>query len=146
MRELWMDVFGDDRATVDHFILSYYDPALCYTHIKEDRVVAMLHIVPITHNGNRCAYIYAVATAEEYRGRGIASALITSALRDIDRGGYDYAALIPATAETAKFYERFGFEYTTELFDFSEVDTDYDLGTGVREQDVAMIRNCLKFI
>ena len=140
LRELWIDCFGDSLQIIDHFMVSHYDPALCYTHIEAGRVVGMLHIVPMVISERRCAYIYAVATDSRFRGRGIATELMTAALRDIDRGEYDYAALIPADSHTAKFYERFGFESTGELFDFSDFDPEYDFGTGDSSLNFAMIR------
>jgi predicted acetyltransferase len=101
----------------------------------------MLHVVPLHSEAQSIAYIYGVATRAEYRNRGIASALLTSALHNIDSGRYHRTILIPADQNSAKFYEKFGFKATGELFNCAEFNIDYDLGTGNREQDFVMERN-----
>lgn len=143
LRELWIDTFGDDRSTIDHFFVRHFDPALCFTHTVAGRVVAMLYVVPLISAQSRVAYIYAVATSADFRRQGIASALMSSALRSIEQAGFDYAALIPADSYATRFYERFGFSLTDAPFDFSPFDTDYDLGTGTAERNVAMVRKFL---
>ena len=140
MQSLWSEVFGDAKQDIDDFFVKLYDPALAFTHTADNQVVAMLHIVPLQRETERIAYIYAVATKEPYRRKGIASALLQSALRTIERGGFHRAMLIPADQHSAKFYEQFGFSATGELFNSSEFGIDYDLGTGNSEQDFVMER------
>ncbi len=141
MRSLWSDIFGDSQQDIDDFFVRIYDPALAFTHTEEGRVVAMLHVVPLHSEAQSIAYIYGVATRAEYRNRGIASALLTSALHNIDSGRYHRTILIPSDQNSAKFYEKFGFKATGELFNSAEFSVDYDLGTGNREQDFVMERN-----
>jgi predicted GNAT family N-acyltransferase len=66
--------------------------------------------------------------------------LIRAALQTIDRGNYHRSILIPADEKSAKFYERFGFKATGELFNSAQFEIDYDLGTGNSEQDFVMER------
>ena len=140
MHQLWSEVFGDTKQEIDDFFVKVYDPALAFTHTIDNKVVAMLHIVPLEREHKQIAYIYAVATAEQYRHQGIASTLITSALRTIEQRKFHSAILIPASHTSAKFYERFGFKMTGELFDSTLFNIDYDLGTGKTEQDFVMER------
>ena len=84
----------------------------------------------------RIAYIYAVATKPEYRGRGIASKLLHEALRLIKASGrFDIAALIPSSTESKRLYERVGFVDTQTPMEFPA--NDY-LGTGSVPHDLAM--------
>lgn len=140
MRQLWQRVFGDDRKTIDHFFTNLFDPELCFTYSADNHIVAMLHIVPLISPQHRTAYIYAVATDPAYRNQGIASSLVRAALQKIEASGYTSTTLIPADLYAIKFYERFGFECTGNLFDFSEFNIDYDLGTGTPERDFAMVK------
>ena len=141
MIALWSEVFGDEQQDIEDFFVRLYDPALTFTHSFDNQTVAMLHIIPLQSETENIAYIYAVATKEQFRGRGIASALLTSALRTIEQGRFHRAMLIPADQTSAKFYERFGFRATGELFNSFHFDIDYDLGTGNSEQDFVMVRN-----
>lgn len=141
IKELWREVFGDDNATIDHFMVQLFDPALCFTHTEDGKIVSMLHLVPLVGEQQSVAYIYAVATAPEYRGRGIASSLIRKALDTIDRSErYHYTAIIPSSEQSAALYRKFGFEKSNSPFDFSQFEIDYDLGTGDKNMDIAMIR------
>ena len=141
MRQLWQKVFGDDRDTIDHFFVRLFDPALCFTYSADNHIVAMLHVIPLISPQHRTAYIYAVATDPDYRNQGIATSLVKSALQSIKAAGYASATLIPADSYATKFYSRFGFECSNNLFDFSEFNIDYDLGTGNPEHDFAMTKN-----
>ena len=144
MRQLWHDTFGDDIATIDHFFIRLYNSARCFTHSINNRTVAMLHIVPIVENGEQNGYIYAVATAPEFRGQGIASDLIRRAIDGVQKGGiYNQLLLIPANEQLVSFYKKFGFEPTGELFTQPQNITDYDLGSGNSAQDFVMRRKIL---
>ena len=144
MRQLWHDTFGDDIATIDHFFVSLYNPALCFTHSINNRIVAMLHIVPIVENGEQNGYIYAVATTPEFRHQGIASTLINRAIESVQKGGiYNHLLLIPANEQLVSFYKKFGFEPTGELFTQPQNITEYDLGSGNGGQDFVMRRKIL---
>ena len=140
IRDLWHRVFGDDRVLIDDFLVRLYDATLCFTSKRETKVVSMLHVVPLQSEERKIAYIYAVATDEEWREKGIASQLINRALKSIDEDEYQYTVLIPSDSKTARFYTKFGFEHSGKLFDFSEFGIDYDLGTGDSNQNFAMIR------
>lgn len=55
----------------------------------------------------RCAYLYAICTAESHRGAGI----MTKLMRDLFNGelrakGYDFAILVPADTDLIAYYER----------------------------------------
>ena len=141
MVALWHEVFGDDLQSIEEFFVRIYNPSRCFTQIIDNRVVAMLHIIPIEQNGVLSAYIYAVATAPQFRHRGIAHTLIEQAIESIRKVGiYDRIILIPASKEAENLYSEFGFEMTDEYFDQSESGIDYDLGSGNNSQDFVMVR------
>lgn len=143
--ELWQRVFGDKRSDIEEFMVQLYSPERAFTLSEEGQIVSMLHIVPLSDSIRKIAYIYAVATAEEYRGRGLATQLITRALEVIDSSDFDCAVLIPSSSSTAHFYEKFGFRYTGYTLDFSTFGIDFDLGTGDSSKDFAMERRVCLF-
>lgn len=135
MRIMWHEIFGDEIDEIDSFLLTHSD-AIPLIHKENGLVASMLYIVPLQMWGKRIAYIYAVATKPEYRGRGIASKLLHEALRLIKASGrFDIAALIPSSTESKRLYERVGFVDTQTPMEFPA--NDY-LGTGSVPHDLAM--------
>ena len=139
MREMWHDIFGDEIAEIDSFLLRH-DDAVPFIHQENGEVASMLFVVPLQMWNQRVAYIYAVATKPEYRGRGIASQLLAEAMQFICTGGnFDLAALIPSSNESKRLYARVGFLDAQIPMYFPT--SDY-LGTGSEPHDLAMICHC----
>ena len=139
MREMWHDIFGDERHEIDSFLIRHTD-AVPFIHKEGDEVISMLFVVPLRMWEQRVAYIYAVATKPKYRGRGLASALLNEALCYIRKSdNYDCAALIPSSIESKELYSRLGFVDSQIPMHFPA--TDY-LGTGSEPHDLAMICHC----
>lgn len=76
---LWQEVFGDPPAFTSKFYNTFGADCAFVAKIDE-KIVAMIHALPIVlaQNGQYFwgVYIYALATAPDYRGKGIASALL----------------------------------------------------------------------
>ena len=139
MRTIWHDVFGDEIADIDAFFLRHSE-AMPFIHKENGEVVSMLFVVPLQMWGKRVAYIYAVATKPEFRGRGIASSLLDKAMQYCCIGEeYDIIALIPSSIESKRLYERLGFEDRQIPMEFPI--NDY-LGTGSVPHDLAMVKPC----
>ena len=137
IRALWHEIFGDEISEIDSFLLRH-DDAIPLIHKENGAVVSMLFVVPLQMWEQCVAYIYAVATKTEFRGRGIASKLLNEALRRIEKSDkFDIAALIPSSIESKRLYERLGFEDIQKPMVFP--DADY-LGTGSVPHDLAMIK------
>ncbi|MBQ7856250.1 MAG: GNAT family N-acetyltransferase [Alistipes sp.] len=137
IRTLWQELFGDSREQIDSFLGRYYRPDLTLTHEVAERIVSMLHIVPMQDSeGRRAAYIYAVATSAEHRGQGIASALLRQATQKIEADGYDYAFLIPSSDDALRLYRRLGFCEPLLPVHFG---SEHDFGTGDPASDLAMV-------
>lgn len=135
-RRLWMEVFGDEQAMVDLFLTEIARPENTFVHCQRGEVVSMLHLVDLQTDYGRTAYLYAIATATEWRQQGLASTLIDEALEAARQRGYDAAMLIPADEEVVGLYARFGFDAPSYKMDFSD---GFDLGTGDKDRDVAMV-------
>ena len=135
-RALWMEVFGDSREDVDRFFIDVHRDENLLTHSEQGSVVAMLNIVELQTDYGPTAYLYAIATDEKWRGRGFASELIRQAIDVSRERGYKAVMLIPADEKLVEYYKRFGFGEPSCKLDFSN---GYDLGTGDREKDIAMV-------
>lgn len=144
IRELWKEVFGDSREDIDHFLVRFYNPSRCFTHSIAGKVISMLHLVPLSYGNTQSGYIYAVATAEPYRGQGVASTLINRAIEYSKRAKkYHNLLLIPANEQASRLYARSGFCHTDELFRQPDNAPDYDFGSGKPERDFVMMLKIL---
>lgn len=139
-KELWTAAFGDDEAFVDAFLIRHYSRRRMLTAEADGRTAAMLHLVPFRSELGRTTYIYGVATAPEYRRRGLVSELMERAVRLIDERGDEAAVLIPAPGQEwlREFYGRFGFAGSIPVT-FRTPD-GFDFGTGDAAADLAMVR------
>lgn len=138
-KELWQECFGDEDEFIDSFLIRYYSRRRMLTAEFEGRTAAMLHLLPFESECGRTTYIYGVATAREFRGRGLASGLMQRAMQTIEERGDDAAMLIPTPGEEwlRDFYGRFGFKEAVPV-SFRSSD-GFDFGTGDAEHDRAMI-------
>lgn len=82
LQSLWQEVFGDPPAFTGRFYETFGSDCALVAE-EGEKVVAMIHPLPVAlaQNGKYSfgVYIYALATAPHYRGRGIASALLQAA-------------------------------------------------------------------
>ena len=134
-RELWMEVFGDEREWVDRYLAEYSAQDNMLLSKEQDRVVSMLHIVDITTDYGPTAYLYAIATDPAYRGRGYAKELISKAIGLVRERDYKAVMLIPSEPSLVEYYQRFGFSEPSYRMDFSN---GFDFGTGDADRDIAM--------
>lgn len=113
LRALWHEAFGDD----DVFINTFFDIFSCtdkvHTLYAGGHLAAMLYALPMTilKDGTplSAAYIYAVATAREYRGRGYMRRLMAHTEEKLRASGAEVAFLLPASAELRAAYARLGY-------------------------------------
>ncbi len=136
-KKLWAEAFGDDEEFIDTFLIRYYDRKRMLAAEVDGRLAAMLHLVPFQSELGRTTYIYGVATAPEFRRRGLADRLMREAMALIEERGDDAALLIPSEGWLHEFYDRYSFEGAVPVA-FTSVD-GFDFGTGDTARDVAMI-------
>lgn len=136
-KELWQAAFGDDDSFVDSFLIRHYSRRRMLTAECDGRIAAMLHLLPFDTALGRTTYVYGVATAPEFRRRGLAEKLMREAIELIADRGDDAAFLIPNEEWLRGFYGRFGFEGSVPA-EFRSTD-GFDFGTGDTSRDLAMV-------
>ncbi len=128
MQELWSLVFGDEWEYLEDFFNTFFpDPHLsgpnaetgCMTSdgnrilfvCDGERVISQLFMIPYEIGGMRekAAYLYALATHPDYRGRGLMGELIRKAQQLVRESGMAGAFLIPAEETLKGYYEGYGF-------------------------------------
>lgn len=138
-KELWQTCFGDEEQFIDSFLIRYYSRRRMLSIERDGCMAAMLHLLPFESELGRTTYIYGVATAPEYRGRGLATELMREAMRLAGERGDDALFLIPTPGEEwlRDFYGGFGLEGRIPV-EFVTRD-GFDFGTGRAADDVAML-------
>lgn len=108
LRRLWKTVFGDSDAFLDSFFRIAFSPERCKYLEADGKTVCALYWFDCSFEGGRLAYLYAVATHPEYRGKGLASRLIAETHAHLQSLGYAGTVLKPAKG-LFPFYERLGY-------------------------------------
>lgn len=135
-RRLWKEVFGDSDEFIASFINLFYNEENMLCIEQDGKLLSMLHIIPFELNGSKVAYIYAVATDSDARGKGYAGKLIRQAIEKAQTEGYKAILTLPADDMLRSFYSKFGFEgrYAVKF----ETEECFDFGTGEKENDIVM--------
>ena len=118
LKALWQEAFGDSLEFLDVFEKTAFsvDRSRC---VKLDgSIAAALYWFDCSYSGGRIAYIYAVATAKAYRGRGLCSALMENTHRHLASLGYGSAILVPGSRKLFGFYERIGYRTSCHISEF----------------------------
>lgn len=108
---LWQEAFGDGPWEIAEFYRSFPD---CLTYVA-DGVTAMVHALPQRLSPDLpAAYLYAVATRADCRGRGLCRGLMAYAEEDLRRRGFSCCVLTPGEPSLFEFYGAMG--YKTAFF------------------------------
>lgn len=108
MKQLWKTVFGDPDSFIDAFFQIAYSPDRCCYTEENGEAICALYWFDCCYEGGKLAYIYAVATHPEHRGKGLATRLLQQTHDLLKAQGYAGAVLKPATG-LFPFYERLGY-------------------------------------
>lgn len=109
LRQLWQQAFGDTEDFLDLFFSVGYDRQRSLCVCDGELVAAAMYWLDCTCDGRRLAYLYAVATDEAFRGRGLCRALTEQAHRVLKERGYAGAILVPAERGLFTMYGKMGY-------------------------------------
>jgi len=115
LRRLWQSTFFDGDAFLDAFFSTAYSSERARCLLWNGEIAGMLYWLDCYLGGARIAYIYAVATKEEYRGRGVCRRLMEDTHRRLAELGYSGSILSPATDELFGLYRKMGYTHITSM-------------------------------
>lgn len=115
LKNLWQLAFGDTREMVDAYFDTAYDSSRCRFLEEAGKITAALHWLDCELAGEKYAYIYAVATHPDLRGRGLCRRLMERTHEDLKRQGYAGAILKPGEEGLRKMYASMGYETVTHM-------------------------------
>ena len=114
LRQLWLLAFKDSDAFLDHFFQEHYKPQHALVLEEEGAVRAMAFwfetqlVVPGVQPV-KAAYLYAVATHPDFRGRGLARQLLDESAQLLHGLGVQLMTLVPSEPTLHLFYQDRGF-------------------------------------
>lgn len=109
LTRLWMQAFGDTEDFIKCFFATGYSADRCMLCLEENAVVAALYWFDCHWEGKKLAYLYAIATDEKHRGKGICTELMKHTHRHLQQQGYTGALLMPAEESLESFYGKMGY-------------------------------------
>lgn len=109
LRQLWQQAFGDTDAFLDGFFATAFAPDRCLCIGDGAQMLSAAYWLPVELEAGKGAYIYAVATAENHRGKGLAHALMAAIHQQLREQGYVAAVLVPAKPGLEQFYGAMGY-------------------------------------
>ncbi len=119
LRNIWQQAFGDTEETLDAFFATGFSEERCHYVCREGKPVSALYWFDCTLSGHKLAYLYAVATEENHRGKGLARQLMTETHRILREKGYAGAVLVPGTKELFAMYETLGYRTVSQITEFT---------------------------
>lgn len=109
LRTLWKQAFGDEDPFLDSFFKVGFSRERCRCAVVDGVVAAAAYWFEVAQNKRKLAYIYAVATDERFRRRGICHELMAHIHGVLREDGYDGAILVPGSESLFRLYESMGY-------------------------------------
>lgn len=131
LRSLWTEAFGDTEDFLDSFFSTAFDYSRCRIATVNGKLAAVLYWFDCSLDGQPTAYIYAVATAKQFRGNGACHMLLADTHQHLKKLGYASACLVPGNEALTHLYEGCEYETCTKR---SKIECSAeDMGVAVRE-------------
>ena len=71
LKSLWQLVFQEPMEAIDTFFATGFSPNRCRYLTQDDIPISALYWLDCEYEGGKLAYIYAVATHPNHRGKGL---------------------------------------------------------------------------
>ena len=109
LKRLWQEAFGEEEFW-EGFFRKAFSHDHCRCAIVQDALAAALFWLDCSWENRNIAYLYAVATRPDFRGRGICRALLEDVHALLREKGYAGTMLVPETDALRKMYAKMGYE------------------------------------
>ena len=116
---LWKAAFGEYNGFWELFLETAFSPRRCRCVMEEGQIQAAACWLDCQWEGRKMAYLYAVVTHPDFRGRGLARRLLADIHDHLRREGYAAALLVPAEEGLREMYRRLGYRDWTTVAEFS---------------------------
>ncbi len=109
LKALWKEAFSDTDPFIALFWESGFSPQRCRCILDGGAVVSALYWFDAEKDGEKVAYLYAVATKESRRKEGLCRRLLADTHTHLASLGYTTAVLVPGAAALFDYYEALGY-------------------------------------
>ncbi len=114
-KALWQAAFGDSDAYIDNYYVNHYAPEKVLLLKDEDGVRSMLALFDLEQRWGdggttKAAYLYALATHPEARGKGYAGFLLAYTDFYLQNRAVPFLSTVPAQPSLEKFFGSHGFQ------------------------------------
>lgn len=116
---LWKEVFGEYEGFWEMFLKTGYSSDRCRCTLEKDTVTAALCWFDCFCDGQKFAYLYAVVTHPEHRGRGLCRSLMEDTHSHLKKLDYAGVLLVPAEEGLRGMYRKMGYSDATCVTEFS---------------------------
>ena len=117
LKALWQEAFGEE-AFWDGFFQRAFSSDFCRCVILSNALAAALCWFDCEWEGRKIAYLYAVATRPDFRGRGLCRALLEDVHALLRERGYAGTMLVPENDALRNMYAKMGYETCTTVREF----------------------------
>ena len=111
LKSLWHTAFGDSMDFIDLFFSTGYAPERSRCITENGKVLSVLYWLDCFYEGQKMAYIYAVATDPAHQGKGLFRKLSEDTRALLTQQGYAAELLMPGDDGLRQMYAKMG--YTT---------------------------------
>ncbi len=109
MEALWQEAFGpDDQAK--EIIEKFAGVTHAWVNERDGQIAGMLLAPPAQIDTHKGVYLCGLATAQSWRGKGVATELLQQVTDLLKQVGVEFAALIPENDDLYGFYEKRGYQ------------------------------------
>ena len=146
-KALWQEAFGDGEAFLNTFEKTAFSPDRCRCAVVDGNLAAALYWFDCSCHGRQVAYLYAIATAKRFRGKGICRALMQDTHNLLAERGYAAALLVPGEDSLFSFYEKMGYRLCSHIGEIrcSATQGPLDIREISSEEYAALRRKLLPF-
>lgn len=117
--QMWKGAFGDHGGFWEMFLRTAFVPENCRCICRDGQLRAALYWFDVDCGGQKMAYLYAVVTHPEYRGKGLCRRLIEDTHAYLAEKGYSASLLVPETEGLRRMYREMGYEDCTAISELS---------------------------
>lgn len=116
---LWQQAFGEWNGFWETFLETGFSPLRCRCCLEDGQITAALTWLDGSWKDQKIAYIYAVVTRPDHRGKGLCRRLLADTHTLLTSRGYAAAMLVPAEPGLRAMYKRLGYHTCTFVDEFS---------------------------
>lgn len=110
LRALWQQAFGDTEEYLDSFFETAFSCDRCRCVLEYGQILAAAYFLDCSCQGEKFAYLYAVAVEEAHRRKGLGKQLLADIGELLQKQEYAGLLLVPQDGELRKMYKELGFQ------------------------------------